>query len=526
MPWWQKVCAYQIYPRSFMDSNGDGIGDIPGIISRLDYLADLGIGMIWLSPVYRSPMRDNGYDIADYRDIAPEFGTLADMDRLIAEAQARRIGIVMDLVVNHTSDRHRWFEAARSSRDAPTRDYYIWRDPAPGGGPPSGIQSFFGGPAWTHCPETDQYYFHLFTPEQPDLNWRNPRLRAEIHDMMRWWVARGIAGFRMDVIDLIGKDVDRALIAEGPHLWTYLDEMHREVLAGTDLVTIGESWHASLETGPRYVAPKGLLSMIFQFNHIVAGWGEGRNKWAPAPFDPRVLKQALFAWQALFDEEGWNAIFLGNHDLPRMVSAFGDGSPAAAKALAAVLLTLRGTPFIYQGDEIGTPNAGFGSAAQYRDVETLNMLADAPDAKSGLAAAEVGSRDNARTPMRWSDKGGFSQAPPWIGFSAATASVESQEADSGSVLSFYKRLLALRNGTEALQTGRFEALLDDHPTVLAFRRIGGGQTVSIAVNLAGTSAELPVAVLSGGSLLLNTHEDINPQCLLPYQAVIIACHDC
>lgn len=519
-PWWQQVCAYQIYPRSFADSNGDGIGDIPGIISRLDYLADLGIGMIWLSPVYCSPMRDNGYDISNYRAIAPEFGTLDDMDWLIAEARALGIRIVMDLVVNHTSDQHGWFQAARRNDDAPTRDFYIWRDPAPGGGPPSEIQSFFGGPAWTFCPETGQYYFHLFSPEQPDLNWRNPGLRAEIHDMMRWWVARGIGGFRMDVIDLIGKDVDRGLIAEGPYLWAYLEEIHREVLDGTDLVTIGESWHASLETGPLYTAPQGPLSMIFQFNHVTCGWHDG-DKWSPRSFDPLVLKRTLFAWQTLFAEEGWNSIFFGNHDLPRMVSAFGDGSPSAAKALAVLLLTLRGTPFIYQGDEVGAPNAGFTSASQYRDIETLEMLAGAPDATLGLEAAARRSRDNARTPMRWTSGGGFSEAVPWIEYSGANANVEGQRDDPESVLSFYKCLLDVRNKSEALKAGRFQSLLEDHPTALVFRRIAGDHQVVIAVNLSRVTADLPAEVLSKGMLLVNSHHPFNPRHLLPFQAVIV-----
>lgn len=522
VPWWKQVCAYQIYPRSFCDSNGDGIGDIPGILTKLDYLADLGIGMIWLSPVYRSPMCDNGYDISDYRDIAQEYGTLADMDRLIAEAGRRDIRIVMDLVVNHTSDQHAWFKDARSGRDALYRDFYIWRDPGPGGGPPSDLQSFFGGPAWSLCRETDQYYLHLFAPEQPDLNWQNPRLRAETYDMMRWWVARGISGFRMDVIDLIGKDIDRGVIAEGPLLWSYLEEMQHEVTAGTDLVTIGESWHASTRTAPRYVAPTGPLSMIFQFDHVVAGWGPGRDKWAPQPFSPEVLRDALFRWQELFSNSGWNAVFLGNHDLPRMASAFGDGSPAAAKALATLLLCLRGTPFIFQGDEIGTPNAGFDRSEAYRDVETINLLATAEDPRAALLAASINSRDNARTPMRWTSDGGFTNGTPWIDAGASVTSAAEQREDKMSVLSFYRNLIGLRARTEALRTGGFAAHPAHHPAIIGFRRTGARGVVDVVINLSGQVVEIPAMQSLARTILMNTHAEHHPDRLAPFQAVLLA----
>ena len=521
VPWWKSAVAYQVYPRSFCDSNGDGIGDIPGIVSKLDYLSDLGIGILWLSPVYRSPMHDNGYDIADYRDIAPEYGTLTDMERLIGEADRRGIRIVMDLVVNHTSDRHGWFLEASASREAPKRDYYIWRDPAADGGPPSGLASFFGGPAWTYSPETGQYYLHLFAPQQPDLNWHNPALRRDIYDMMLWWLDRGIGGFRMDVIDLIGKDIDRGLIAEGPFLWSHLDEMFETVLRGRDVVTIGETWHASLETGRRYVQPDGRLSMIFQFDHITALWGADKNKWADRPLAFCQWKRALFDWQKLFSDSGWNSVFIGNHDLPRSVTALGDGSAAAAKSLATVLICARGTPFIYQGDELGMPNAGFTTVGQYRDVETLNMLHGALDRETALAAAARSSRDNARTPMRWTPEGGFTSGTPWIGFGPDVPSAAEQERDIQSVMAFYRRLIALRRSEEALQTGGFEPLLENHPQIVAFCRTGAASTVKVLANLSGGTAVLDRSELDGWQVLLNSHREMPAGALMPRQAVVI-----
>ncbi|MCK5750069.1 MAG: alpha-glucosidase, partial [Oricola sp.] len=407
--WWKSTTVYQIYPRSFRDSNGDGIGDIPGIVSKLDYLADLGIGVIWLSPVYASPMEDNGYDISDYRDIAPEFGTLADMDRLIAEAGKRGIGIVMDLVVNHTSDRHEWFEASRASRDNPKRDFYVWRDPAPDGGPPNDLPSYFAGSAWAFDEATGQYYLHLFAPGQPDLNWDNPQLRAEIYDMMNWWLDRGVAGFRMDVIDLIGKQPDRLIRNNGPKLHDYLQEMHREALAGRNVLTVGESWEATPETGLLFSGrDRDELSMVFQFQHVTSLWGEDGNKWRPRPFDLVTFKRALNEWQRALAEDGWNSLFVSNHDLPRAVSRYGDDRRhwrESATAIATVNHLMRGTPYVFQGEEIGMTNAGFTQIDQYRDVETLNFHAEHEAAGYDLAAfldgAAANGRDNARTPVQW-----------------------------------------------------------------------------------------------------------------------------
>ena len=516
--WWADKVGYQIYPRSFQDSNGDGIGDIPGIVSRLDHLAELGIGFVWLSPVYASPMKDNGYDISDYRTIAPEFGTLADLDRLIAEARARDIGIVMDLVVNHTSDQHAWFQAARAGRDAPLRDYYIWRDPAPDGGPPSDLRSMFGGPAWHLDAATGQYYLALFTPEQPDLNWRNPAMRAEIWDMMRWWTARGIAGFRMDVIDLIGKDIDAGLLASGPFQHEMLREMHAQVLAETDLLTVGEAWSATPANALDYVGrERGTLQTLFQFAHISAHWHETRGKWAPKPFHLPTLKQVLDDWQETLAEDGWNALFWSNHDLPRAVSAFGDPGHfrvRSAKLLALVLHMMKGTPYIYQGEEIGMTNAGFTAISDYEDVETLNFYAEQMAAgiteAEFLAGAAKNSRDNARTPMPWDDGpgAGFTTGTPWIGFGRASpeVTVASDRADPDGVFAFYRRLVALRKAHPVIVEGRYRPVLREDPQVVAYLRELGDTRLAVLGNFSSAEASvtIPDAMAVSGDCLAAT----------------------
>jgi len=518
-PWWTRATGYQIYPRSFQDSDGDGIGDLRGIISRLDYLAGLGIGFVWLSPVYASPMCDMGYDISDYRAIAPEFGTMGDMDRLIAEARARDIGIVMDLVVNHTSDRHAWFEEARASRDAARRDWYVWRDPAPDGGPPNDLQSTFGGPAWT-LDASGQYYLHLFDRHQPDLNWDNPAMRAEIHAMMRWWFDRGIAGFRMDVIDLIGKDVDRGVTVDGPELHDRIREMMQATAAGRDVVTVGEAWSATPETALLYCGrDRGELSMIFQFAHITRFWGGPRGKWAPEPFDLVEFKRVLDRWQAALAEDGWNSLFWSNHDLPRAVSAYGDPGRwrvRSAKMLATVLHLMKGTPFVYQGEELGMANAGFGSIDAYRDVETLNMhrlmteggMSDA----EFLAGAAISSRDNARTPMQWTDgaQAGFTTGTPWIGVNPDHRQVNAaaQLDDPDSVLAHYRRLIALRREMDLIVFGSYTPLVPDHPAVFAYRRDLHGEALTVIANWTGeeVSLDLPPGMETAGTCLITNCE--------------------
>ena len=517
--WWQSATGYQIYPRSFCDSDGDGIGDIPGIISRLDHLADLGIGVIWLSPVYASPMADMGYDIADYRAIAPEFGTMDDMDRLIAEARDRGIGIVMDLVVNHTSDRHAWFEAAKRDRGAPEHDLYIWREPGPDGAPPDDQQACFGGPAWHWAPGVGRYYYGHFSAAQPDLNWQNPDLRTRVFDMMRWWLGRGIAGFRMDVISLIGKDVDARLYEEGPDLHRFLQEMRREVLAGRDILTIGESWSVSTDTAPLYCSGDDApLDMVFQFNHVTAGWHPTLGKWRPKPRDLVALKRVLFDWQHALAEDGWNALFLSNHDLPRQVSAFGDDGAfriASAKALATALHLLKGTPFVYQGEEIGMTNARFTDIAQYRDIETLGHYAEQTAAgvtpADFIAGANISSRDNARTPMQWSDAahGGFTTGTPWIEANPnhPRINVAADRADPDGVFRHYRRLIALRREHAIIRHGRCAPCLEDHPQVMAYTRVLGADRLVVLANLSGAIAEvaLPDALTAGGETLIATH---------------------
>lgn len=515
--WWQTATGYQIWPRSFCDSNGDGIGDIPGIIGRLDHLADLGIGLLWLSPVYASPMADNGYDISDYRAIAPEFGTLDDFDRLVAEARARGIRIVMDLVVNHTSDRHSWFRRALDDPSSPEHEYYIWRRPAPDGGPPSNRRAAFGGPAWHWAPAAGQYYYGHFSADQPDLNWHNPALRQAVYDMMNWWLDRGIGGFRMDVISLIGKDVDAGVYEEGPDLHAFLQEMHARTLAGRDVVGIGESWSVSPRTALLYCGrARRELDMMFQFNHVTA-FDHGRHgKWMPKPFDLVRFKRAIFTWQRVMDSDGWNALFLSNHDLPRQVSRYGDSDRyrvRSAKMLATVIHLLRGTPFIYQGEEIGMTNAGFTSIDQFRDVETLGLFRDSVEAGMApeifLAAANRIGRDNARTPMQWSDAphAGFTDGAPWIDVNPhyPSVNVAADRADPDGVFAHYRRLIALRRDLSIIVQGRFVAHAPDHQEVIAFAREQDGDRLSVVANFTGRAVEfdVPDGLVAHGTALVH-----------------------
>lgn len=538
-PWWQSATAYQIYPRSFCDSNGDGIGDIPGITSKLDYLADLGIGFIWLSPVFRSPMADNGYDISDYQDIAPEFGTLADFDRLLAEAKARGIGIVMDLVVNHTSDEHRWFKEARQSCDNPYRDYYIWRDLGPDGGVPDDQVSYFGGPAWTLDPMTGQYYLHLFDRKQPDLNWQNPALRQAVYGMMNWWLDRGIAGFRMDVIDLIGKDIDRGITANGPRLHDYLQEMNARTLAGRDIVTVGEAWSATPENALLYCGrDRQELSMVFQFEHVSQAWDETYGKWKPKPFDLVALKRVFNKWQASCANDGWNSLFWGNHDLPRAVSKYGDDGPyrvQSAKMLASVLHLMKGTPYVYQGEEIGMTNASFAHIDQFRDVETLNahkiQTAAGVSEADFIAGANENGRDNARTPMQWDDtpNAGFTTGTPWIetnpNFTRVNAARD--RADPQGIRAHYRALIHARRTSDVIRFGDYTAYSEDHPQILAYRRDFGPEHLALIANFSDdvVSYTVPEGLdLIGRPLLGSDSDRISLQGTLrlgPYEVMCV-----
>ncbi|EHH0750592.1 TPA: alpha-glucosidase [Vibrio vulnificus] len=479
--WWHDAVVYQIYPRSFCDSNNDGIGDLNGIISKLDYLKTLGVNVLWLSPVYKSPMDDNGYDISDYQDIAAEFGTMADMQNLLAQAKARDIRIVMDLVVNHTSDEHPWFVEARKSKDSPYRDYYIWRDAKPDGSVPDDQGSIFGGSAWQWDEATQQYYFHLFSKRQPDLNWENPKVQQEVHKMMNWWIDQGIGGFRLDVIDLIGKEIDKGITGNGPRLHPLLQEMNSATFGDKDLLTVGETWGATPEIAKLYSDPeRHELSMVFQFEHITLTWQHG-DKWNPIPLDLKQFKHVLTKWQTELSNQGWNSLFWNNHDLPRVVSKYGDDQRyrvESAKMLATALHFLKGTPYIFQGEEIGMTNVAFESLEQYKDIETLNFYK--VKTESGVShqhmmdAIHENSRDNARTPMQWSasKNGGFSQAKPWIEVNPnySEINVEQALADSDSIFYHYQKLIELRKQHPAIVYGDFIPLFTEHDSVFAYVR--------------------------------------------------------
>ncbi|KGK14587.1 glucan 1,6-alpha-glucosidase [Vibrio navarrensis] len=505
--WWHDAVVYQIYPRSFCDSNNDGIGDINGIISKLDYLQQLGVNVLWLSPVYKSPMDDNGYDISDYQDIAAEFGTMDEMKTLLAEAKQRDIKIVMDLVVNHTSDEHPWFIEAKKSKDNPYRDYYIWRDAKPDGSAPDELGSIFGGSAWQWDETTQQYYFHLFSKRQPDLNWENPKVQQEVHQMMNWWIEQGIGGFRLDVIDLIGKEIDKGITGNGPRLHPLLQEMNRATFGDKDLLTVGETWGATPEIAKLYSDPaRHELSMVFQFEHITLTWQHG-DKWNPIPLDLKQFKQVLTKWQTELADQGWNSLFWNNHDLPRVVSKYGNDRELrveSAKMLATALHFLKGTPYIYQGEEIGMTNVAFDSLQQYKDIETLNFYQ--VKTQSGVShehmmqAIHENSRDNARTPMQWSNApyAGFSQVEPWIETNPnyVAINVEQALADQNSIFYHYQKLIQLRKAHPAIVYGDFTPLFEEHDSVFAYLRKHQDETLLVINNFSETalSVELPEAL--------------------------------
>lgn len=512
--WWHNAVVYQIYPRSFCDSDGDGIGDIPGIISKLDYLNNLGVDVIWLSPVYRSPMDDNGYDISDYQDIAPEFGTLEDMKELLAKADQRGIKIVMDLVVNHTSDEHNWFLESKSSKDNPYRDYYIWRDARPDGSPPDNTQSIFGGSAWQWDELSQQYYFHLFSKRQPDLNWENPEVHQQVYKMMNWWIDLGIGGFRLDVIDLIGKEIDKGITGNGERLHPLLQQMNKATFGDKDLLTVGETWGANPEIAKLYSNPqRNELSMVFQFEHITLTWGNG-EKWNPVALNLPEFKKVLTKWQFELADEGWNSLFWNNHDLPRAVSKYGDDGQyrvESAKMLATALHLLKGTPYIYQGEEIGMTNVAFDSLEQYRDIETLNFYKMKTESGTShdamMAAIYENSRDNARTPMQWdsTDNAGFSQGAPWIGVNPnyQYINVEQALADKASIFYHYQKLTALRKAHPVIVYGSFVPLFEGHTLVFAYLRRGDSETIAVINNFSGE-----VVTIDTPDCLLNKQLDV------------------
>ena len=532
--WWQNAVVYQIYPRSFQDSNGDGIGDIPGIIRRLDYLADLGIDAVWLSPVYRSPQDDNGYDISDYQDIDPMFGTLEDMEELIREAKKRNIRIVMDLVLNHSSDEHRWFQEAKKSKDNPYHDYYVWRD-GKEGVLPNEMKSVFGGPAWEWVPEVGQYYFHQFSVKQPDLNWENEKVRREIYDMILWWMDKGVGGFRLDVIDQIAKEPDLGITNNGPRLHEFIRELSRETFQKGDMITVGEAWGADPERAKLYSNPDGSeFSMVFQFEHICLDQQEGKEKWDLAPLSLVKLKENLAKWQRELMDCGWNSLFWDNHDLPRIVSRWGNDGKyrvESAKMLATVLHGMKGTPYIYQGEELGMTNVRVPDISHYRDIETLNMYrerkaAGYPEAEI-MASLYAKSRDNARTPMQWDDgvNAGFTEGTPWIevnpNYPEINARAEMEDRDS--IYHYYQKLIRLRKDLKIFVDGDFRLLLEEDPDIFAYERQAAGEKLRVIANF--TEKTLPCSLLTAckeeAVLIHNYGELPEDGRLRPYEAMMI-----
>lgn len=529
--WWKDAVIYQIYPKSFKDSNGDGIGDINGIISKLDYLEKLGIDAIWLSPVYKSPQDDNGYDIADYQAIDTMFGTLEDMDRLISEAKTHHIRIIMDLVLNHTSDEHRWFQEAKKSKDNPYHDYYVWRD-AQDGQLPNDMQSVFGGPAWEYVEEVDQYYFHQFSVKQPDLNWDNEAVRHELYDMINWWIDRGVGGFRLDVIDQIAKVPDLKITNNGPKLHDYIRELNENTFGKGEFITVGEAWGANIDNAKLYSNPDGSeFSMVFQFEHIGLDQQEGKEKWDLAPLPFIKLKQVLTKWQEALDGSGWNSLFWDNHDLPRIVSRWGNDQAyrkESAKMLAVVLHGMQGTPYIYQGEELGMTNVQY-PIEDYEDLETLNMYHERK--KQGyqdegiMRSIHAKSRDNARTPMQWdaSDNAGFTTGTPWLKVNPNYIEINAKDnlEDPDSVFACYQKLIALRKSYPIFVDGHFHLLLEEDENFFAYMREDENSELLVVANFFDQQVNLPLELdLQDYTILYQNYKDTSGNLYRPYEARI------
>ena len=528
--WWKKAVVYQIYPKSFQDSDGDGIGDLQGIIKRLDYLETLGINAIWLSPVFKSPQADNGYDISDYRDIDPTFGSLDDMEELINEAKKHKIRIMMDLVLNHSSNEHRWFKEAKKSKDNPYHDYYIWRD-GEEGMPPSDMKAVFGGSAWEYVPEIGQYYFHQFLPEQPDLNWENPKVRRAIYDMILWWMDKGVGGFRLDVIDQIAKEPDKRITINGPRLQEYFKELSKETFQKGDLITVGEAWGADTERAKLYSNPDGSeFSMVFQFEHIGLDQKEGGEKWDLAPLPFKKLKKIMAHWQNELYNCGWNSLFWDNHDLPRIVSRWGNDMEyrvESAKMLAILLHGMQGTPYIYQGEELGMTNVQY-DIEDYKDCEIINMYHERLE--KGYSKDEImksiyaKGRDNARTPMQWDDSAnaGFTTGTPWIKVNDNYDKInaKSQVDDPDSIFSCYKKLVQLRKDYPVFVDGKFTLLLEDDENIFAYSRKNEENTMLVVCNFFDKEIPMPLAKeCEGMEVLISNYKDTSDMSVLrPYEA--------
>lgn len=550
--WWKEAVVYQIYPRSFNDSNGDGVGDIRGIIEKLDYLKELGVDVVWLSPVYQSPNDDNGYDISDYRTIMDEFGTMADWEEMLAEMHKRGIKLIMDLVVNHSSDEHAWFKEAKKSKDNPYRDYYIWK-PGKGVREPNNWEATFGGSVWEYDETTDEYFLHLFSKKQPDLNWENPKLRQEVYELMKFWLDKGIDGFRMDVINFISK-VDglpdgenpegkkyvsgHQYFMNGPRIHEFLQEMNNEVLSNYDIMTVGEMPGVTPEEGKLYTGEERKeLNMVFQFEHMDLDTQPGKSKWHLKPLDLRDLKKSLGKWQSELEDGGWNSLYWNNHDQPRIVSRWGDDKEyrvTSAKMLATTLHMMKGTPYIYQGEEIGMTNVRFETIGEYKDIETLNMykervLENGENVDDIMTSIYTKGRDNARTPVQWDDtaNAGFTEGTPWIKVNPNYPEVNAQKAleDQDSIFHYYKKLIELSKKHEIIVYGSFDMLYEDHPEVFAYTRTLNDETLLVVTNFSGNihgfTWEHPTHFEAKELLISNyvvKDEDIREFTLRPWEA--------
>ena len=550
--WWKESVVYQIYPRSFCDSNGDGIGDLNGITGKLDYLKELGIDVIWLSPVYKSPNDDNGYDISDYQAIMDEFGTMEDFDRMLATAHEKGIKIMMDLVVNHTSDEHKWFIESRKSTDNPYRDYYIWRPAKEDGSLPNNWGSCFSGPAWEYDKTTDMYFLHLFSKKQPDLNWDNPAVRQDVFDMMNWWLKKGVDGFRMDVISLISKEPglpDKEtgingyatfnVSANGPHVHEYLQEMRQKALNNADTITVGECSGVTLEEAKKYArSDEKELNMVFQFEHMDVDSDEKAGKWTTRKMDLRNLKKILTRWQKGLQDIAWNSLYWENHDQPRSVSRFGNDSDEyreiSAKMLATCIHMMQGTPYVYQGEELGMTNCPFNTLDNFRDLESINAFHELTEQgkmteEDMMAAIGYKGRDNARTPMQWDDSAyaGFSTANPWIMVNPNYTKINAKDQVNreDSVFKYYQKLIKLRHESELIVYGTYDLILDDDKDIYAYIRTLGDEKLIVYCNFSENTreVELPEEFVNKKVLISNYSDaKVNHKITLrPYEAIVI-----
>ena len=550
--WWKESVVYQIYPRSFCDSNGDGIGDLNGITGKLDYLKELGIDVIWLSPVYKSPNDDNGYDISDYQAIMDEFGTMEDFDRMLATAHEKGIKIMMDLVVNHTSDEHKWFIESRKSTDNPYRDYYIWRPAKEDGSLPNNWGSCFSGPAWEYDKTTDMYFLHLFSKKQPDLNWDNPAVRQDVFDMMNWWLKKGVDGFRMDVISLISKEPglpDKEtgingyatfnVSANGPHVHEYLQEMRQKALNNADTITVGECSGVTLEEAKKYArSDEKELNMVFQFEHMDVDSDEKAGKWTTRKMDLRNLKKILTRWQKGLQDIAWNSLYWENHDQPRSVSRFGNDSDEyreiSAKMLATCIHMMQGTPYVYQGEELGMTNCPFNTLDNFRDLESINAFHELTEQgkmteEDMMAAIGYKGRDNARTPMQWDDSAyaGFSTANPWIMVNPNYTKINAKDQVNreDSVFKYYQKLIKLRHESELIVYGTYDLILDDDKDIYAYIRTLGDEKLIVYCNFSENTREVELPEeFANGKVLISNYSDakVNHKITLrPYEAIVI-----